>query len=166
MNKACKDNVVPKDTVCHKYEQGPCILDSKCDGVSWYCPGKKKAATGTPCNEDGLYEEVEDDYGKVALMSDDSKDVKKKHGWTSCHRCYKGECKHFKFEWWKKEKKTKHHDDDDKHHNDDGKYDDDKYGGYSSYDDDDEEYYPTKGHSMAAELEGGQALHVLWGSGS
>lgn len=119
------------------------------DGIVPFCPGKHKKPIGTPCSsEGGYYDEVFYSDGKAYVAGDSyAEGEAKKHGWNKCHRCYKGSCVAFKYEWWKKEHK-------DHNHKDDGYYNDKSYDGYKAYDDDNQYYESKYDTEKYASLEG------------
>jgi hypothetical protein len=99
----------------------------------------RNAANGHPCADDGLYEEAHE-AGKLAYAEDATvagiasvpAEHAEKHGWSTCHRCHKGECVAFKFEWWAGKKKNA------------GKYVDRSEGYEPKSDDWHEEWYSSK----------------------
>jgi len=144
----CNNNVADKTKRCRR-AHGPCQKDTYCDGVVTFCPRTKFVNDGTPCTEDGLHDEVHDAHGHIMATTAADYDVEKKHkgeehGWAECHRCHRGHCVPFKYEWWHKEKKSKKH----KKHEDEYEYEYESYGGKSEsegdYTDKKEDYEEKK----------------------
>lgn len=95
----CVDKKKPKGDVCNSDKpDGPCMLGGVCDGSSKRCPKVKKAAIGTPCTSAGLMQEAIDEKGRVAVKGKIAQAAADQHGWSTCQRCYEGECQAFRWE--------------------------------------------------------------------
>jgi hypothetical protein len=95
----CVDKKKAKGSVCNNDKPAsPCMLGGVCDGSSKKCPKIKKASIGTPCNRNGLFAEAVDANGKVAVKGKISQAAADAHGWSTCQRCYEGECQDFRWE--------------------------------------------------------------------
>lgn len=95
-----EDKRKPAGEVCDARADNPCMRGGKCDGSGSRCPKVKKALTGTPCNSQGLFEEALDAKGRLALKGHISQATADAHGWSTCDRCYEGQCQRFQWEFW------------------------------------------------------------------
>ena len=94
----CPDAKQPAGFICNKEAVKPCITGGKCDGKADTCPAVKDVAIGTPCSTAGLFAEALDDKGHVAYTGSYPHDKAVSKGWSSCQRCYEGECQTFTYE--------------------------------------------------------------------